>query len=60
MWHGVISPSTTVEGKTLYKLYVKSKFPSIADLVQHYHEQPIAVSPQGQPVVLVGDDEDDE
>eukprot|EP00730_Choanoeca_flexa_P019310 TRINITY_DN9427_c0_g1_i1.p1 TRINITY_DN9427_c0_g1~~TRINITY_DN9427_c0_g1_i1.p1 ORF type:complete len:715 (+),score=256.70 TRINITY_DN9427_c0_g1_i1:73-2217(+) len=60
MWHGVISPSTTATGQVLYKLYVKSKFPSIPDLVDNYHGHPIALNKRGQPIVLLGDGEDDE
>ena len=60
MWHGVITPSTTMDGKVLFKLYVKSKFPSIADLVNNYHSNPIAINQRGQPIVLIGEGDDDE
>ena len=59
-WHGVITPSTTKDGRTLYKLYAKHKFESIPDLVAYYHEQPVARTESGQSVVLVDEEEDDE
>jgi hypothetical protein len=59
-WHGVITPSTTKNGRTLYKLYAKNKFESIPDLVAYYHDSPIARNDAGQAVVLVDEDEDDE
>ena len=60
MWHGVITPSTTQTGQVLYKLYVKNKFPSIVELVEHYKHHPVALNTKGHPVVLVVQQSDDE
>ncbi|EDQ84600.1 uncharacterized protein MONBRDRAFT_39232 [Monosiga brevicollis MX1] len=60
VWHGVITPSTTATGDKLYKLYVKNKFSDIPELVNYYHEQPIALNPNGQPIVLTSGADDDE
>lgn len=59
-WHGVITPSVTLAGKTLYKLYAKNKFDSVQELVDFYHAAPVARGDGGQAIVLVDANEDDE
>lgn len=60
VWHGVITPSVTADGNTLYKVFNKNKFESVEDLVEFYHSEPLVTTDDGQAVVLLDTDADDE
>lgn len=51
-WHGLITPSTTADGNTLYKLFVKQKFNSLPELVDYYCEHPVTTDSQGKKLKL--------
>lgn len=59
-WHGVITPSVTIDGKTLYKLYAKHKFETLPLLVDFYRKNPLAWIDGGRPVMLMDGDVADE
>ncbi len=60
VWHGVVTPSVTAEGTTLYKVFNKNKFESVKELVEFYHTEPLITTEEGQAVVLIDVDADDE
>jgi classical protein kinase C beta type len=52
-WHGLITPSTTPDGRTLYKLFVKQKFESLPELVDYYTTHAVATDTDGKKMCLV-------
>eukprot|EP00055_Hartaetosiga_balthica_P010819 m.47413 g.47413 ORF g.47413 m.47413 type:complete len:656 (+) comp7329_c2_seq1:105-2072(+) len=58
-WNGVVSPGTKLDGSKYFKVYPSNKFDSIPELVNFYINNPISAK-GGRPIVLVGEDDDDE
>lgn len=52
-WNGLVTPSVTAQGTTLYKLFVKHKFDSLPELIDYYCEHPVATDSKGRKLKLV-------
>lgn len=52
VWNGLVTPSNTTEGTTLYKLFVKQKFNSLPELIDFYCEHPVTTDSKGNKLKL--------
>lgn len=52
IWNGLITPSVTDDGRTLYKLFVKQKFSSLPELIEYYYQHPVTTSQSGRKLCL--------
>eukprot|EP00049_Salpingoeca_infusionum_P028081 m.36101 g.36101 ORF g.36101 m.36101 type:complete len:738 (+) comp9967_c0_seq1:168-2381(+) len=53
IWNGLVTPSVTGDGSTLYKLFVKQKFRSLPDLIEYYYSHPVTTAPSGKKLCLL-------
>eukprot|EP00051_Salpingoeca_urceolata_P027652 m.482577 g.482577 ORF g.482577 m.482577 type:complete len:731 (-) comp22588_c0_seq1:650-2842(-) len=51
-WNGLITPTTQMDGTTLYKVYVKNKFTSLEELISYYCHHPMFRDPTGAKIKL--------
>merc|ERR1719201_1881114 len=52
IWNGLITPSVTDDGRTLYKLFVKQKFNSLPELIEYYYSHPVTTAQSGRKLCL--------
>ncbi len=52
IWNGLITPSVTDDGRTLYKLFVKQKFGSLPELIEYYYSHPVTTAQSGKKLCL--------
>lgn len=52
LWNGLITPSVTSDGETLFKLFVKQKFSSLPELIEYYYDHPVTKGQSGRMVCL--------
>jgi serine/threonine protein kinase len=52
IWNGLVTPSSTADGRTLYKLFVKQKFETLPELVDYYTRHPVTTGPSGAKLCL--------
>jgi len=55
LWTGLITPTDDGKGGTRYRLFVKQKFSSIADLIKYYHTSPCVTIDKGKREVMLVD-----
>lgn len=52
IWNGLVTPSVTADGRTLYKLFVRQKFDSLPELVDFYTTHPVTTAVSGTKLCL--------
>eukprot|EP00056_Hartaetosiga_gracilis_P004814 m.78310 g.78310 ORF g.78310 m.78310 type:complete len:734 (-) comp11950_c0_seq1:216-2417(-) len=52
IWNGLITPSHTKNGNTLYKLFVKQKFESLPDLIEYYYSHTVLTTSSSKKITL--------
>lgn len=55
LWTGLITPTDDGKGGTRYRLFVKQKFASIAELIKYYHTSPCVTIDKGKREVMLVD-----